>query len=122
MKKVIPEYKIEENGDIVIDIEPKANHRPRFQKNTGTAYIPNDYKRYVELLKRAFKDANIPKKEWIGLDIIFYLKTNKDHFIPHRKKPDWDNLAKGVMDALVKARIVKDDCTISYGSVLKIKS
>lgn len=39
--------------------------------------------------------------------------------IPHAKKPDWDNAAKGIADALVRLRFLSDDNNIVDGRVQK---
>lgn len=39
--------------------------------------------------------------------------------VPHTKKPDWDNAAKGIGDALVRLRFLGDDANIVDGRVRK---
>ena len=38
----------------------------------------------------------------------------------HTKKPDADNVAKITLDALVRAGVLEDDCTVVYQSVRKV--
>lgn len=39
---------------------------------------------------------------------------------PHTIRPDRDNVEKGVLDVLVKARVLKDDAIVSSGSFRKV--
>ena len=97
---------------------PKAQRRHRHTKS-GHVYDPSK-KNKAEFLLQSMKYK--PKKplESAKLTIIFRFKRPKSHYGKHglkksapevhNKRPDVDNLAKFVMDALDKVFFVDDGC------------
>lgn len=95
--------------------EPKGKGRPRFTKN-GRAYTPVTTAEYENAVKAAFIKANrnfkpIDKHIPLRVEIIAYYGIPKsasrvtrtqmlDHVIRPTKKPDTDNIAKIILDAL----------------------
>ena len=118
---------------IKIPIEVNSKHRPRFNTKTGKAHNDRDYQKIKNILTLLFKGkkikidnkvtkVDIPKADYFGITVYFffpytYKKVMEDE--KHRHVPDWDNLIKPVQDALVKAKVIKDDGQISDGIVRK---
>ncbi len=94
-------------------IKPQGKARPRFTR-TGHAYTPKntrDYEQTVELYARRTMDGETPFEcaLRVTIEAVFepprsWGKTKRAGFIvfgyPHDKKPDCDNIAKAVLDAL----------------------
>ena len=101
--------------------KPEGQARPRKGKY-GNFYVPQnqwaervysialskrpkkiiDFPVYVSLTFNMPKPKHIPKKKYW-----------------HTKKPDFDNIAKGTIDALTKAKFWKDDNLIAMCSIKK---
>ena len=119
-------YKFEVIGEIV------GKERPRVNMATGRVYTPNKTKDYEEWIKQSFF-IKYPKFDIITnrvkIEIIAYLKIPKstskkmaekmlDDEISPLKKPDIDNIAKVVLDA-INNYVIKDDIQVSKMSVEK---
>ena len=119
-------YEFEVVGEIV------GKERPRVNMNTGRVYTPNKTKDYEALIQQYFK-LKYPRHEIltgrIYIDIIVYLKipasTSKtkkeqmlENIISPTKKPDVDNIAKSILDAL-NGFVFNDDNQVSKISVEK---
>lgn len=118
----------------VIYGEPVAKGRPRF-RNVGSfvqTYTPQKTLSYENLVKVSF-DEQVTHKEVIlgevGAVIKAYFSIPKstskkksklmdDGYVNPTKKPDLDNLAKTVLDAL-NGRAFKDDSQITHMLVEK---
>lgn len=113
-------YEFEVIGKIV------GKERPRVNMNTGMVYTPNKTKDYEFLIQQSFK-LNNPKfnmmHERVAIEIIAYMSIPKntskvktqamlENKISPTKKPDIDNIAKSVLDALNKFAF-KDDNQVS---------
>ncbi len=120
------EYEFEVIGDI------KGKERPRVNTNTGIVYTPARTKDYEDLIKQYFL-LKYPRYTTIegrtSIDIIAYMKIPKktskkkeskmlEGEISPIKKPDIDNVAKVVLDALNKI-VFKDDNQICKINVEK---
>lgn len=86
---------------------PTPKGRPRFAK--GRTYTPKKTTDYQNIVKQSAPIST--KKDHKGpiqANIVFYIKRPKymlhkkyeNRIIPHTKKPDIDNLAKAILDAL----------------------
>ena len=67
-------------------------------------------------------DFTLPAEGRVLMGIRFNLEKPKSYpasVIHHTRKPDVDNLAKAVMDGLVKGRILKDDNMVTDLTVYK---
>lgn len=67
-------------------------------------------------------DFTLPAKGRVLLSLRFNLQKPKSYpksVVHHTKKPDVDNLAKAVMDGLVKGRIIEDDNLVTDLAVYK---
>ena len=119
-------YEFEVEGKIV------GKERPRVNMYTGMIYTPGKTKDYEFLIQQSFKVQN-PSFEIIdgrvSIEIIAYMsipkntskkKTNLmlENEISPTKKPDIDNIAKSVLDAMNKFVIV-DDNQVSKVSIEK---
>ena len=95
--------------------EPRGKGRPRFNKN-GHTYTPADTAKYERMVRAMFL-SRYPRAEQIGKDIPVRAKINAYYKIPDSagkgkkqlmkaglirptKKPDTDNIAKILLDAL----------------------
>jgi Holliday junction resolvase RusA-like endonuclease len=80
-------------------IVPKA--RPRATKR-GTTYMPKNYvdnqKELIELFSQQAPEKPLEK---IKLDVMIYGK--------YPRRGDCDNITGSIMDALVKAKVIKND-------------
>lgn len=113
----------------------KGKGRPRINTTTAIAYTPTKTKEYEELIKQYFilKYRKInPLENRIKVTIQAYFsipqntnKTQKEEMlkgnISPTKKPDIDNIAKIVLDALNKLAF-KDDNQITKLNLEKIYS
>ena len=93
---VIDEITIGWAGAIV----PKA--RPNF--NNGRAYMPTHYQEWMRQHVRAFEDW-WDGRPTISNPILAYL----DLYGKHNRSGDADNTIGSVLDALVKAKVIRDD-------------
>ena len=92
-------------------ITPVAKGRPRLTRY-GQAYTPKKTKDYEKAIAEHFKSFDIAKFEGpIHIKLVFQMpipksftkkkqELIKDGFLEYDKKPDLDNLAKAILDAL----------------------
>jgi Holliday junction resolvase RusA-like endonuclease len=113
---------------VIIDGQPIGKGRARSTRS-GMHYTPAKTRNWESMaaltLNRAIGSMcyNVP----LRLEITAYFqrpqrlmrKSSSPSRIHHTVKPDADNCAKAVADALVKAHVVTDDCIIN--SVLCVK-
>ena len=97
--------------EVFFPIVPVAKGRPRLTRY-GQAYTPKKTKDYEKAIAEHFKSLDISKFEGpIQIKLVFQMpipksftkKQNeliKKGFLKYDKKPDLDNLAKAVLDAL----------------------
>lgn len=90
--------------DLIIEMAPVAKGRPRFAR--GIAYTPKATKDAEKRIRDAAKDAfkSDPYDGAVDVAVMFYLerpksKSRKKHPL-HLGRPDVDNFAKLVLDAL----------------------
>jgi Holliday junction resolvase RusA-like endonuclease len=120
----------------IIHITPQPASRPSPSVYRGKVRMVNKpkYAKYKNTLSflcrgkttiingRRVVGVDIPKLDYYRLDMDFYFpypkSTPKKRLIegyPMRKLPDWDNCAKALQDAIVQAKIIKDDNQLSGG-------
>ena len=119
-------YQFEVPGKIV------GKERPRVNMYTGRVYTPGKTKHYEFLVQQYFK-MKYPRYEMLegrlSINIIAYLKIPKstskakveemlENKISPTKKPDVDNIAKSILDAMNNF-VFKDDNQVSKISVEK---
>lgn len=111
--------------------EPKAQQRPRafaIQRRGKPplvrVYNPATAEFWKEQVAKAAKEAQLEKLEGaIGLSLFFSFPRPKSHFDSkgyvkrgapdhHLQRPDFDNLAKAVADALTSVGAWDDDCQL----------
>lgn len=120
------QYEFEVEGDIL------GKERPRVNMYTGNVYTPNKTKKYEEYIQQCFC-IKYPNYEPIinrtEIEIIAYIKIPtycskkkqlqmKEGEITPTKKPDVDNIAKVILDALNTFAFI-DDNQVSKISVEK---
>ena len=113
-------YEFEVEGKIV------GKERPRVNMYTGMVYTPNKTKDYEFLIQQSFKIQNpsfTMLEGRVSIEIIAYMSIPKntskvktqamiENKISPTKKPDIDNIAKSVLDAMNKF-VFKDDNQVS---------
>lgn len=119
-------YEFEVIGEVI------GKERPRVNMYTGSVYTPGKTKDYEFLIQQYFK-MKYPNYQTlngrIAIEIIAYLKIPKstskikrqemlDNKISPTKKPDADNIAKVILDAMNKF-VFKDDNQVAKISVEK---
>lgn len=119
-------YEFEVIGNIV------GKERPRVNSYTGRVYTPGKTKDYELLVQQYFK-IKYPRSKMlegrVKIEIIAYLKIPKstskvkmqemlENKISPTKKPDADNIAKSILDAM-NGYVFKDDNQVSKITVEK---
>lgn len=88
-----------------LDVEPMPSPRPRFRVigKFASAYMPKDYKDHTEALIKQLQQIDCqPREGPLDVDLVFWCKKPRTSKLSH-PKPDVDNFAKTVMDAITKA-------------------
>lgn len=116
------------------EIHEKAigKERPRYSVKTHRMYTPKRTSTFEEKVKSAFLEKYsiqteptekpleaIIKVQFAPPESLSKKKKNTLLFTPYDKKPDCDNLAKTILDAL-NGLAYKDDKQITYLSVEKL--
>lgn len=116
--------------DIVIPIEPQGKARPRFDSRSRRTYTPTKTIKYEWEIQKAFRESYpdmIPPSGDLNVQIIacfsmpksWSKKKKQEALLGHcRKKPDADNIAKAILDALNGLAYV-DDAQVVELSVVK---
>lgn len=113
--------------ELIVDGEPRGKGRPRFDPRTGRAYTDNKTKLAEGRVHDAWVRANRPRLEGpIALLVTIVLQRPQAHFKVDgtftaagirsghpTKKPDFDNVAKLIGDALNKCAY-DDDANIVH--------
>lgn len=101
-----------------LNITPQTSPRPRVTR--FATYMPAKYVEYKKSLISAIKETGIPFGDYEELHITCFFpypkatpKKNRIEGTKHKKKPDADNILKGIKDAITQALIIKDDNQIS---------
>ena len=116
---------------------PKPQPRPRAFARGGKArvYCPGtaeSWKSDIAVAMREHAGATIDGS--ISITMCFYMPRPKSHYrsgkyshilkdtapAEHIQKPDVDNMAKAVMDALTGIQVWRDDCQVASLSTSKI--
>ena len=102
---------------MIVYRQPVATPRPRVTR-FGKVYYTKTYKEYLKLLKQDLEFYQIPDGP-LSVSIRFVLKRpqrlRKGDRVIHDKRPDLDNLCKGVLDALP----IDDDARVVQLSAIK---
>lgn len=120
------EYNFTVEGKVV------GKERPRVNMYTGRVYTPQRTKEYEMLVQQSFR-VKYPQYKMmenrVGIEIVAYIKVPKgtskintskmlNGEISPTKKPDVDNIAKSVLDAMNKF-VINDDNQVIKISVEK---
>jgi Holliday junction resolvase RusA-like endonuclease len=102
---------------MIIYRQPVATPRPRVTR-FGKVYYTKNYKEYLKVLRDDLKHYEIPDGA-LSVSIRFVLKRpqrlRKGDRVIHDRRPDLDNLVKGVLDALP----IDDDARVVQLSAIK---
>jgi len=102
---------------MIVYRQPVATPRPRVTR-FGKVYYTKTYKEYLKLLREDLQHYQIPDGPLV-VSIRFVLKRpkrlRKGDRVIHDKRPDLDNLVKGVLDAIP----IKDDARVVQLSAIK---
>ena len=119
---------------------PRPEPRPRgmiARKRKGRVvpayvhiYTPSSSDGWKDRVVLAARQAGLPREPWSGavrISIDAYFERTKELLkpghpegaFPHLAKPDIDNVAKAVMDALTSCRLWEDDSLVAEGTVRK---
>lgn len=93
--------------------DPWPAERPRFNRSTGTAYVPSSTTKAVRELRKVLK-SQCPIAE-TSLDVEVWLTFRR----ASRVRVDVDNLAKTIMDAATGV-VWKDDAQVAALHVVKV--
>ncbi|AWH32205.1 RusA family crossover junction endodeoxyribonuclease [Stenotrophomonas sp. SAU14A_NAIMI4_8] len=102
---------------------PRARHRAFLVngKVISSTYNPKEYTEYLKTLSADFR-RDFDYSEFIEVPvrvcITVTLKKPKTTKLPH-PKPDVDNFAKGVLDAMTQAELWSDDTLVRELAVIK---
>lgn len=109
-----------------------GKERPRYSAKTHRMYTPTRTSTFEEKVKNAFLSKYniqteptekpleaIIKVQFAPPESLSKKKKNTLLFTPYDKKPDCDNLAKSILDAL-NGLVYKDDKQITYLSIEKL--
>lgn len=98
--------------------------RPRFTKRGGRPYMPSAYSAYKEKIARAYREAGGAEMGGpvsVTIDIMRHLPGSRPRRVleePDTVRPDVDNVAKAVLDAL-NGVAYADDAQVVSLCVLK---
>ena len=116
---------IESTEWITINVEPAGSPRPRVTKR-GFAFMPEWYRRYMEIIKEELEKHNLKKEDYFKIQIVAKFKypksTAKKNLIEDalmRKKPDYDNTAKTITDVMEKMGLIENDSQICDANIQK---
>lgn len=90
-------------------------------------YAKSDVKQWLTRFKELAK-AKAPDKPYCGpLELTLYfgfplIQSDKGKDAPMTTKPDFDNLAKSVLDSLTECGYWHDDSQVVFGKVLKFRT
>ena len=118
--------------EFIVEGDPQGKARPRFSQKSGTVYTPAKTAKYEKLIREAFITAGgkaIPADCYVKVIIKAYFKIPKsfskkrkalceENFTKPAKRPDLDNCAKVVLDAL-NGVAYKDDAMVTTLAVCK---
>jgi Holliday junction resolvase RusA-like endonuclease len=101
-----------------VDGIPRPQPRPRFVRGRVISCVDANAKRWisaVEAKARELRHQDAPLKGglFVGLDFTFPAGKGRQEGEPHTSRPDADNLAKLVLDALMRAGLIGDDAVVS---------
>lgn len=110
---------------IKIEIAPVACPRPIVTRYA--TYYPKRYRTWRESMSAVLSPLPTIEAEALEIDLKFimqrpkakYRKKDADRRYIHTKKPDIDNLIKGVLDALQKSNVIHDDAIVYKVSASK---
>lgn len=103
---------------------PRPQPRPRFVRGRVVSTADANARRWKASVEAAARQAVKDHGQLSGplsVSLGFEMPTQdkKRHGLPHTMRPDSDNLAKLVLDALMSAGLIGDDSAVSLLTVRK---
>ena len=118
--------------DLFVHGEPKGQPRPRAFAFHGKArvYDPGTAEHWKSQIALAFPNVILKHGGPVRVDLVFYMPRPKHHYtkasvlkesapIAYAKKPDADNLAKAVLDAMTTMGVWDDDAQVAVLNIQK---
>lgn len=116
--------------EIKLPIDPIPTPRPQVTRTrTGQrqTYYPGNYSKYKKDLTWILKGKRIQKNDYVFIVVDFHIQYPKStpkkcliEGLPHRVKPDADNLLKGILDGLESAGITSNDSKFAGSMTRKV--
>jgi Holliday junction resolvase RusA-like endonuclease len=111
---------------IVLDVQgiPRPQPRPRFVRGRVISTADANAKRWIQTVETGARALVEMKGQQTGALVVcigfrFPTKDKTRHGKPHTHRPDLDNLAKLILDCLMRAGLIADDACVSSLSVQK---
>ena len=103
---------------VCLNVEPIACPRPKISK--WGAYYPAKYTKWKKQTSQMLRAYPHLSGDAFEVSLCFVLKRPKSQYrkkdpsgrIMHTKRPDLDNLIKAILDCIVEADLLGDDCNI----------
>ena len=111
--------------------EPVAKGRPRFSRRSGRAYTPPKTANWATMAGWYMREQGLPSTPLDGplrVEIVATFARPKSRMskagahgpVHHTVKPDADNLAKLVLDAMQSVGVITDDKIVCELQVVKL--
>ncbi len=133
-------YRMDEAGrpagfHFIVPGDPQGKGRPRTNRKTGKTYTPPETRNYERLIRECYVISGgsmlFPKGSPVRLQVVAYYampeslakwkrRAVEEGAVAYvTKKPDFDNIAKVVADAL-NGLAYHDDAQVVFGQCLKV--
>lgn len=111
---------------IILDVQgvPRPQPRPRFVRGRVISTADANAKRWIATVEAGARQLLELRGKQSGplavaIGFRFPTKDKARHGKPHTFRPDVDNLAKLILDCLMRAGLIGDDATVSSLAVQK---
>lgn len=103
---------------LFVDGIPRPQPRPRFVRGRVISVADANAKRWISAVESKAReprhqDAPLKGGLFVGLDFTFPAGKARQEGEAHTSRPDADNLAKLILDCLMRAGMLADDAVVS---------